>query len=108
LSIAYTAIAARALGVKGLGVLVMINAFAQLLGDVVKIQSWQTVLQYGAEPLAEKRLDELQRVIRFTLLLDLLSGLVGVAAGVLAAFVFGRYLGWTEGEAPLAAGYMLS
>jgi len=108
LSIAYVAIAARALGVKGLGVLVMINAFAQLLGDLVKFQSWQTVLQYGAAPLAEKRLGELQRVIRFTLLLDLLSGLVGVAAGVIGAFFFGRYLGWGEAQAPLAAAYALS
>jgi O-antigen/teichoic acid export membrane protein len=108
LSLAYVALAGRALGVSGLGVLVMINAFAQLLGDVVKFQSWQTVLQYGAEPLAQRRLDDLQRVVRFTLLLDLLSGVAGVAAGVIAAFLFGRYLGWTEAQAPLAAGYMLS
>jgi O-antigen/teichoic acid export membrane protein len=108
LSLAYTAVAARALGVKGLGVLVMIHAFAQLLGDVVKFQSWQTVLQYGAEPLAHRRIDELQRVVRFTLMLDLISGLVGIAVGVVGALAFGGKLGWGAEQAPLAAVYVLS
>ncbi|HKR89701.1 MAG TPA: lipopolysaccharide biosynthesis protein [Phenylobacterium sp.] len=108
LSLAYTAVAARALGVKGLGVLVMIHAFAQLLGDVVKFQSWQTVLQYGAEPLAQRRLDELHRVVRFTLMLDLISGLVGMGVGVGGALAFGGRLGWGADQAPLAAAYVLS
>jgi len=108
LSLAYTAVAARALGVRGLGLLVMIHAFAQLLGDVVKFQSWQTVLQYGAEPLAQRRIGELQRVVRFTLLLDLVSGVVGVAVGVVAALAFGSRLGWGTEQGPLAAAYALS
>jgi O-antigen/teichoic acid export membrane protein len=108
LSLAYTAVAARALGVKGLGVLVMIHAFAQLLGDVVKFQSWQTVLQYGAEPLAQRRIEELQRVVRFTLMLDLISGLAGVLAGVVGALAFGGQLGWGAEQGPLAATYALS
>jgi O-antigen/teichoic acid export membrane protein len=108
LSLAYTAIAARALGVRGLGLLVMIHAFAQLLGDVVKFQSWQTVLQYGAKPLAEGRTEELQRVVRFTLLLDLASGLIGIAIGVVGALMFGPRLGWGAAQGPLAAVYSLS
>src|SRR5689334_14256447 len=51
LSLAYMAIAARALGVRELGVLVLIQAFAQFLGDVVKFQSWQTIIHYGTQPL---------------------------------------------------------
>ncbi len=38
-----------------MGVLVLINAFAQFLGEVAKFQSWQTILQYGAAPFAESR-----------------------------------------------------
>lgn len=107
-SLGYTAVTARALGVDGLGVLVMINAFAQLLGDVVKFQSWQTVLQYGAEPLAHRRLDDLQRVVRFTMLLDIASGVIGVIVGVAGALIFGPQLGWTAAQAPLAAAYAAS
>src|SRR5690242_12609324 len=69
LSLAYMAIAARALGVRELGVLVLIQAFAQFLGDVVKFQSWQTIIHYGAQPLAKGETKPFQRVLRFTLTL---------------------------------------
>lgn len=108
LGLGYMAIAGRALGAADLGVLVLINAFAQFLGDVVKFQSWQTVIHYGARPLAEGRAADFQRMLRFTLLLDLGSTLVGVAIGVAGAFLFAGRLGFGEAHASAAALYMLS
>jgi O-antigen/teichoic acid export membrane protein len=108
LSLVYTALAARALGVQGLGAVVVINAFAQFIGDLVKFQSWQTVLQFGAEPLAEGRFADLHRVLRFTVLLDVASSIVGVAAGVAAAFLLGQRFGLAPGQAPMAAGYAVT
>ena len=104
----YLALTARALTVTQFGILVLIHAFAQFLGDVVKFQSWQTVLHYGARPLAEGRVGDFQRVLRFTLLLDLLSSLVGVGVGLAGALIFADQLGWTADYAPAAAGYVLS
>ncbi|WP_269714307.1 lipopolysaccharide biosynthesis protein [Caulobacter sp. NIBR2454] len=108
ISLAYMAVAARALGATGLGVLVLINAFAQLVGDGVKFQSWQTVLNYGAAPFAEDRKPDFQRVVRFTLFLDLVSGLVGVLVGIIGAILFDEELGWSVALAPAAAVYALS
>ncbi|WP_240609523.1 lipopolysaccharide biosynthesis protein [Phenylobacterium deserti] len=108
ISLGYTALAARALGVQPFGILVLMHAFAQLLGDVVRFQSWQTVLQYGAEPLQERRIGEFQRVIRFTAMLDVLSGVAGVAIGVAAALLFAGPLGWEPAQAPAAAAYATS
>ena len=53
LGLAFMAIAGRALGAAELGVFVLIQAFGQFLGEVVKFQSWQTILHFGARPLAE-------------------------------------------------------
>lgn len=108
LSLAAIAIAARALGAPQLGVLVLIQAFAQFLGEVVKFQSWQTILHYGAKPLAEGRTADFQRVLRFSLALDLASTLLGVVVGVVGALAFSGVLGWGAREAPAAALYMLS
>lgn len=108
LGLAYMAIAARALGASTLGVLVLIQAFAQFLGDVVEFQSWQTVLHYGARPLAEGRTRDFQRVLRLSLLLDLASALLAVALGVGGAILFAEPLGWGGPEAPTAAVYMVS
>lgn len=108
LGLAFMAIAARALGAAELGVLVLIQAFGQFLGEVVKFQSWQTILHYGARPLGEMRVTEFQRVLRFTLLLDLASTVLGIAIGMIGAFAFSGALGWGPKEAPAAALFMLS
>src|SRR3989344_1142451 len=108
LGLAFMAIAGRALGAAELGVFVLIQAFGQFLGEVVKFQSWQTILHYGARPLAEGRVAEFQHVLRFTLLLDLASTVLGIAVGVVGAFAFAGALGWGPDEAPAAALYMFS
>lgn len=108
LSLAYMAIAARALSVSDLGVLVLIQAFAQFLGEVVKFQSWQSILQYGALPVAEGRTKDFQRVLRFTLVLDMASTALGMAVGVVGAILFAGRLGWSQAEAPAAALYMIT
>jgi O-antigen/teichoic acid export membrane protein len=108
LGLAYMAIAARSLGASTLGVLVLIQAFAQFLGDVVEFQSWQTVLHYGARPLAEGRKADFQRVLRLSLVLDVASALLAVALGVAGAIAFADQLGWGRTETPTAAVYMIS
>ena len=108
LGLAFMAIAGRTLGAPELGVLVLIQAFAQFLGDVVEFQSWQTILHYGARPLAEGRKADFQRVLRFSLLLDLGSAAFAVALGIAGAVLFADKLGWSSAEAPVAALYMLT
>ncbi|WP_411289329.1 lipopolysaccharide biosynthesis protein [Phenylobacterium sp.] len=108
LSLAYIAVAARALGVREVGVLILINAFAQLIGEVVKFNAWQTVLHYGAAPVAEGDRPRFQQVMRFTLFLDAVSGLVGVTLAVACALAFGPRLGWTPADSPAAALYGLT
>lgn len=106
LSLGYMALAARSLGVAEFGVLVLINTLAQFIGDVVRFQSWQLVLQYGAEPLAQGRREDFQGVVRFALVLDAIGALVGVAIGVGIALLFGVRLGLpaaAEGSAALYA-----
>jgi O-antigen/teichoic acid export membrane protein len=84
LSLAYLAISARALGVHDMGVVVLINAFALTVGQLVRFESWQAVLHFGARPLTEGRPNDLYRILRFSLLLDLISAIAAIfAAGLL-------------------------
>ena len=107
-SLAYIALTARGLGAVQMGVLVLINAYAQFLGDVTKFQSWQTVLQYGAGPLLSGDRTRFQQVLRFTLLLDLIGAGVGVVLGVSGALLLGSTFGWPSALGPAAALYALS
>jgi O-antigen/teichoic acid export membrane protein len=96
LSLAYMAIAARALGAHDLGVVVLINAFAQSVGFLVRFDSWQAVIHYGAGPLGEGRREDFHRILRFSLRLDLLAAAAGVAIALAGAAFAGDLLGWTD------------
>jgi O-antigen/teichoic acid export membrane protein len=106
LGLAYMAVSGRALGARELGVLVLIHAFAQTVGDLIKFQSWQTVLRYGAGPAAAGERAPFQAVLRFCLRLDLISAVLGLGVGAAGAFLFADRLGWGPGRAPAAALYM--
>jgi O-antigen/teichoic acid export membrane protein len=108
LGIGYLALSARALGVTQMGALVLINAFATLIGDLVKFQSWQTMLHFGAPALEAGRRDQVQQVIRFSLMLDAVSTVAGVAVAVAGALMFSDRLAWGVANAPTAAVYMLT
>ena len=107
-SLAYTAVAARALGAAAMGVLILINAYCQLVSDVARFQSWQTVLTYGAGPFARGDKARVQQVVRFTLLLDLGGGLLGVLVGAAGGLLFDTELGWPPALAGAAALYAIS
>jgi O-antigen/teichoic acid export membrane protein len=108
ISLGYLAAAARTLGTVEAGVLILINAFAQLVSEVVKFNSWQAVLHFGAPALADGRRDRLQQVVRFAVFLDVISAVMGVAVAVAAIYLFGEKLGWGPEHNASAALYCLS
>lgn len=106
--LAYIALTARSLGKETMGVLVIINAFAQFLGEVAHFESWQTVLTYGTDPLLKKERTKFQQVLRLSLMLDLISSIIGVSLGVLGAWLFWKELRWPDGMSGYGALYALS
>ncbi|MGQ3056232.1 MAG: lipopolysaccharide biosynthesis protein [Nevskia sp.] len=107
LSLGATALAARALGVDAFGVLVLVHAYVQTIGEIAKFQSWQALLQYGTAPLDAGRIGEFQRVLRFSLLLDALSGVGGVIIALLGVLLLGSTLGWPATLSPQVGLYSL-
>lgn len=106
--LAYIALTARSLGKEAMGVVVLINAFAQFLGEVAHFQSWQTLITYGTTPAIENDRPKFHQVLRLSLLLDLISGVLGTALGVAGAWLFWRELQWPADMRIHGALYALS
>ncbi|WP_354070847.1 lipopolysaccharide biosynthesis protein [Caulobacter sp. 1776] len=106
--LAYIALTARSLGKEAMGVVVLINAFAQFLGEVAHFQSWQTLITFGAGPALDNDRARFQQVLRLSLLLDLISGVLGTALGVLGSFLFWQTLKWPADMSGYGALYALS
>lgn len=107
-NLAATALALRSLGVESYGLLVLVHAFVQAAGGVVKFQSWQAVLRYGAPCLEHGRRAEFRALLRFTAGLDLASALAGSAACAALAYLLGPVFGWPAELMPAAALYATS
>lgn len=75
-SVIYTALAARGLGLEDFGALVLIHAFALAVSQLARFQSWQVLLRYGAQALHAGDHSFLQRVVKFSVLLDCISVLI--------------------------------
>ena len=108
LGLAALGVAARGLGLGLFGVLILVHAFAEAVGEIAKFQSWQSVIHYGSKPWAEGRLPDFQRILRFTAVLDIASSIAGVVIGAAGAAVVGPWLKWPPGTAPAAMLYTTS
>ncbi|MBB2175829.1 lipopolysaccharide biosynthesis protein [Gluconacetobacter johannae] len=108
LSLLHASLAIRLLGGYDFGLVVMLYAFARTIGDLVDFQSWQTLLQYGFRPLADGELRQFHRVLRFSLVLDLIGGIAGVVIAVAASLTLGPVLGWPPALHPIGSIYCVS
>jgi O-antigen/teichoic acid export membrane protein len=83
LGLAALACAGRGMTPALFGTLVLIHSYANGVGAVVKFQTWQFIVRYGAPALERGDLATLRDVTGFAVGLDLASGLLGMAGGLL-------------------------
>lgn len=103
----YLALAARALGAEAFGIIVLIHATMVLITRLISFKSFQAIVKYGADYRHDGDHDRFQRLIKFTLLLDLGSGLLGLAFGVMVMQLLGTTIGLPADARALASWYCL-
>lgn len=93
-SLVYLVIAARALGPRDYGVLVLVHGYVTAVCGIVEFPAWQAIVRYGAEANAQDAPHRLARLLRFGAVVELAGGVAAIlVAMVLAPFV-GPHLGW--------------
>jgi O-antigen/teichoic acid export membrane protein len=102
-SLAYLAIAARALGPLAFGGFTLILAYGQAIANLAQFRSWQAVIRYGSVHAAAKRPDSLARLCGLTATLDGASALFGAVVAALGVHLAAPLLGWTVEEQHRAA-----
>lgn len=102
-SIAYLAVAARALGPAKFGAFALILTYAQLIANFVQFQSWKGVIRYGALHLAAARHDRLARLFGFTAALDFGSAITGALIAIVCVPLIAPLLHWAPDQEMAAA-----
>ena len=108
LEVATLAVAIRAIGAGAFGVLILVQAYVEIVDRLVNFQSWQGLIKFGAEEL--KRADEgnLRGLVKSGMVLDVVSSLAGWIIALLAAGAVGAWLGWDGETVALARLYSLT
>lgn len=106
LNLATNAVVVRAFGLEQLGIVLLLQAYARLFSEIVKFQSWQAVLRFGAG--LEDDGPGLRRLLGFTLGLDLLGFVVAIGAAILLVPWAAGWFGWSGDVAAFAPFFALS
>lgn len=91
MSIVYLAIAARTLGPADFGALILIHSYAMAAAGILGVRTWPAIIHFGSSMLSNNDRLGLHRLLSFTAVIDVLSG---IAAAVIALIAVPWISGW--------------
>lgn len=107
LGVAAVAIAARGLGPEIYGGFILVVTFTTIIDRIGNVQSWQALIKFGSEALAEKNNDLFGRLMGFGLLLDIIMAGLRVAIAIAIAPFAANWFGWDEVTTSWAMAYSI-
>jgi O-antigen/teichoic acid export membrane protein len=93
------ALLARQLGPGPFGVIAVMRAVVLVVDQYANFNTWQAVIKYGAEAIANGRPRDVDRMIKLATLIDLGSGFAGAVVLCGLAFVVPAAFDWSSHEA---------
>lgn len=88
------AILAHALGPASLGILVMVEAYAKLVDQLVRLETWQCIVRYGSAANEEHDFKRLKRLLKFGTLVDCVGALSAAAVAFACVPIAADLFGW--------------
>ncbi|WP_411269211.1 lipopolysaccharide biosynthesis protein [Sphingobium sp. SCG-1] len=95
LSLVYLAIVTRTLGVADFGRFALVLSTAQAINTLVTFDSWQIVVRFGQKHLTSGNTSALNRLLRFCIMIDIGSAILGCLIAAAVTLLLGPYVGWS-------------
>lgn len=108
LSVVYLAIAARALGPTGFGILALMHGVILFIGGIVAFSGWQTLVRFGQAPLRGHDRDGLAAVLRFVTSVEVVMTVLAVAIAAVVLPIAAARGGWGAEAKAYAPWYSLA
>lgn len=102
------AILARSLGPAGLGLIVLVESYGKLINQIIKLETWQSFIRYGAIALEGGNEPRFLRLVKFGTLLDFGGSLIAAIICVAFAELAGRLFDWTPEAVTMARLYAIA
>ena len=99
---------AHHLGPGPFGIIAVLRAVVAVVDQYANFNTWQAIIKYGADAIAQDRPRDVDRIIKLATLIDIASAALGALALVGLAFVIPAAFGWTMHEAWLVLLYAVT
>lgn len=108
LNIVTSMIFVRMFGLGDLGIVVLLHSYTRLFNDVIKFDSWQAVVTYGAALQEHKNDNGLRRLLGLMLSIDLTSMAIGVVCAIIFAPYAAEIFEWPDKVTQFAPIYVIT
>ncbi|MDH3972749.1 MAG: oligosaccharide flippase family protein [Deltaproteobacteria bacterium] len=102
--ISFTILAGQ-VGPESLAILVLAQTYALIINDIFNIQTWESMVKFGASELKSERI---KNVIKTNLILDFASAIIAFGFALMLVKTVGRLLGWQSSFFPFLSLYSAS
>ena len=107
-SLVTLALLTRQLGVELFGVLALIRTIATITEQFANFNTWLAIVKYGAEAIAERRVDDVNRVIKVAVLIDVATAVIASVVIVALAFALPEAFDFTFHQSIMCALYSIT
>src|SRR5690349_13715070 len=91
--VATLALAGRGLGILLFGTLILITSYVKAVSGIAKFQSWQLIVRYGGQGVAQGDPEHFKVATGFAFALDVVSGIGGMLVAVVLLPFIGNWVG---------------
>ena len=108
ISLVYLVLVTHRLGATDYGVLVLVNAYAVLIGSLLAFSGFHGVVRFGGIALESGDTAGFARIVRFMAVIELGCGAVAILVAAVLAPLIGPRLGWSADTISIAVPYSLA
>jgi O-antigen/teichoic acid export membrane protein len=102
------AVSAQMLGPALLGILATIEGYGRMVDQIVRLETWQALIRYGADALEKQDRNRFRSLVKLGVVMDLVGASSSAAVAFLAIPIAAHWLNWDSATSMMARVYCIA
>lgn len=102
------AFSAQMLGPALLGILATIEGYGRMVDQIVRLETWQALIRYGADALEKQDRNRFRSLVKLGVVMDLVGASLSATVAFLAIPIAAHWLGWDSATSMMARVYCIA
>ena len=102
------ALSAQMLGPALLGILATIEGYGRMVDQIVRLETWQALIRYGADALEKQDGNRFRALVKLGVIMDLVGASLAAAVAFLVVPLAAHWLSWDSATSVMAQVYCIA